>query len=61
MEYIESFIISKLIERYTYIQLLFSLDMAHFHLEFCGSEARSYWKDMIGILQFELESRNSMN
>ena len=61
MEYIESFITRKLVERYTHIQLLFSLDMAHFHLEFCEPEARSYWKEMIGILQSELESRNSVN
>lgn len=61
MNNIERSTTEKLIRDYTESQLLFSLELAQGHLESCEPGAYSYWEEMVGILEFELESRNSLN
>ena len=53
--------VKELIRDYTEPQLLFNLELAQGYLQSCEPDAYSYWEEMIGILEFELESRSSMN
>ena len=61
MNNIERSTTEKLIRDYTESQLLFNLELAQGYLQSCEPDAYSYWEEMVGILEFELESRNSMN
>ena len=51
----------KLVRDYTESQLLFSLELAQGHLQSCEPDVYFYWEEMVRILEFELESRSSMN